>query len=740
MNSALLHRLLSIVFISTGLFFVSAVFGHVGAIGSTLHWTGTTDTNWSVSTNWGENQVPADGDSVYFPDGPSAAKRHTVNDIAGLDLVNVDQDGSADPYFITGNSFTVSNAVHIHDDSTMDIDVDMSFANNAFIKTSQNAILNLNGVISEMAGGALYFSGAGGNTGQINIKNKVTGTFSDFHIVNIQTVSVKSSSSNDFVAPVNVESGTLVCEQANCFGNSSDVVTVSADGPTIAFAGPITVANPIMLNGYTNPIMTIIGTVNLNGLVTLNGSNRVYVAGDLTLSGGITGSGTLVLDGSNPTTITTDNSSGFTGSTDILGGSTLIATTDDTLGDGTGTVTVEDGATLKFAGPGNTSLDNPVTINGAGVGSIGAIWTDTSTVFRGAVVLGSSATMHVESSGIFDLFDTLGGTGDLTKEGGGFMYLDGTVADTYSGKIIITDGTLVATKSANTESITGDVDAPGGTLTIFNANQIADSSTINLGSSGFLLVLANEQIKALTGSGAINITSGNTLLVSDTGTDATYDGNIFGAGDIDKQGTNTWTLTANNTITGTITLTAGNLVVDGSQPDANIIMNGGVLMGTGTVGAISNAGGGKIAPGHSPGTINSAGPVVLSGSIDFEEEITGVTPGTQYDVFNVTGTIDLNNANLVLLPSGTQPNGSVFTIINASGGVSGIFSGKPENSLFTAGGKQWRINYTQTSVQITLVSVLAGTGTDVPVYAAGIMLISLGGFALLKLRSKNLAS
>jgi len=89
---------------------------------------------------------------------------------------------------------------------------------------------------------------------------------------------------------------------------------------------------------------------------------------------------------------------------------------------------------------------------------------------------------------------------------------------------------------------------------------------------------------------------------------------ISGAGvGVTKDGLGTLLLSGNNLYSGTTTVTAGTLLVDGLQAVSPISLNGGTLGGTGTVGAITaTASGGTINRGNSGLGILSSGNVILN--------------------------------------------------------------------------------------------------------------------------------
>jgi autotransporter-associated beta strand protein len=94
--------------------------------------------------------------------------------------------------------------------------------------------------------------------------------------------------------------------------------------------------------------------------------------------------------------------------------------------------------------------------------------------------------------------------------------------------------------------------------------------------------------------GAISLGSGH-LIAGHSGSSFTFDGLVSGTGYLWKVGAGTGTLTASNTYSGTTGIESGTLIVNGSQPGSDVlILAGGTLGGSGTVGAITAEG--RVAP------------------------------------------------------------------------------------------------------------------------------------------------
>lgn len=177
---------------------------------------------------------------------------------------------------------------------------------------------------------------------------------------------------------------------------------------------------------------------------------------------------------------------------------------------------------------------------------------------------------------------------------------------------------------------------------------------------------------------------------------------------------------------GTVTALSGTY-------SGSVVINKAVaLMGTPTItGAVStSAAGATIAPGLSPGIINTGDLSLTSGS-NVNVELLGTTPGTGHDQINVTGTVSLGNANLnVVQFAGTPP--ASYTIINNDGAdpVLGTFNGLPNLASFVAFGNTFTINYgggdgndvvlTSTAVTCNVltmgnVNTLRNVNVDVPI-------------------------
>ena len=245
----------------------------------------------------------------------------------------------------------------------------------------------------------------------------------------------------------------------------------------------------------------------------------------------------------------------------------------------------------------------------------------------------------------------------------------------------------------NSLALTGGINTSNstGTNQISLPIQLNAAQTFTSGNSGTTLTL-NSQV----------MLNGNMLTVAGAG-NTTGVGVISGAAGITKNGPGTLTLTANNSYTGSTTIIAGTLLVRGSQANSDVVLTGGILSGTGHVGAITGSGGSvKAGTAASPGILNS-GSVTFSPATSLVVDLDSTTASTGYRQLNVTGNVNLGGSALDASANFQSSVGDTFTIINNDGNdsVVGTFAGLPEGANLTLGGQPFTISYQ------------GGTGNDV---------------------------
>jgi Autotransporter beta-domain len=236
----------------------------------------------------------------------------------------------------------------------------------------------------------------------------------------------------------------------------------------------------------------------------------------------------------------------------------------------------------------------------------------------------------------------------------------------------------------------GGAGVVGSNLTVINSGTIGGG----LANGG-----AGAQANAITFTGGTNVLelqAGSTLIgnvvafsAADTfrlgGTaDASFNvANIGpmaqyqGFGSYVKTGSSTWSLTGTTTAAMPWIINGGTLEVDGSIADPTV-NSGGTLAGTGTVGATQVNAGGVLAPGN--GTAGTS--LTIAGNLAFQAGgiyLVQVSLTTASSA-NVTGTATLGGATVSAIFANGSFMSRQYTILTASGGVSGTFASSIANT------------------------------------------------------------
>ncbi|WP_442770059.1 autotransporter-associated beta strand repeat-containing protein [Zoogloea ramigera] len=418
------------------------------------------------------------------------------------------------------------------------------------LNDTRQSIGNLAGAIGTQI--ALGSGGAGGltvnQTSDGSFAGVISGSGSGTGALNkLGSGTLTLSGANTFTGLTRVSEGVLRVSNPNALAAASSLLltntgTFEIDGVAFNSLASLT------LTGDQAGLETLAGrgAASYAGTVTLLGLGRVAAAGAsdaLTLSGHIdghsdaganpaltkAGAGTVTLSGIN---------NGYAGGTTIAAG-TLVVQQADALG--SGTVTVNDGATLEID---NVMLATAgLTLNGSGVGGAGALQGVGAAGHAGPITLATTSAVAAPTLADTLTFDSpVTGPGSLNKLGLGVVNLWGS--NRYAG------GTTIA----------------AGTLRLLSGASLPGGGAVSLMGTGILdLNDTSQTIGNLSGEAGTRIALGSGNLTVSQGSAGSFAGRVDGSGNLTKQGTARLSLSgANTTYSGTTRVLAGTLTATGS--------------------------------------------------------------------------------------------------------------------------------------------------------------------------------
>jgi hypothetical protein len=293
-------------------------------------------------------------------------------------------------------------------------------------------------------------------------------------------------------------------------------------------------------------------------------------------------------------------------------------------------------------------------------------------------------------------FGTFNKTSSGTLTFNNYVFSSGTV-DVQSGTLVLND--------LSTAVVTGSTLLQGSWIARAN-------STLDFGDFGSSSLTTNQASVTLDGANSVFNEINGLATNSSTGSFTVSGGRSFttvgalsNSGSVTVGPSSALTTAADQNYTQT----AGTTTVNGTLTNTGTVqINGGTLKGSGTISGTTSVAGGNVAPGTSPGILNT-GNISFNSSSTFTVEVNGTTTaGTDYDQLNVTGTVSLGNATLSTSGTVTALGNEVILINNdGTDAVSGTFNGLAEQATVTINGVNFKISY------------VGGTGNDVTLSAAG---------------------
>lgn len=318
---------------------------------------------------------------------------------------------------------------------------------------------------------------------------------------------------------------------------------------------------------------SLLGSLALAGLMLVNGSANAADA-YFDVNGTTAGSGVVGAGSYGDWTTATEWSTSSVGTA-----VTTAWTSDDDAIFAAGTDSAGLTYTINLAA--GTTTANSITKNQAGSLAVGA----------GALSLTSGIIDITDGGGFVEMAAAISGANGLTKNGAGFLNLTSGAA-TY----------------------TGDTTINGGILRAFLGNKLPSASRLVLNNDGaFESFAGNSTVAGISGISTSSFVQNwfdggaATITTSKSSGAESYAGTIRNGGAADlnivKDGAFTQSFSGNNIYTGSTTVTAGTLLINGDSSAATgavTVEAAGTLGGTGTIGgATTLAAGGSLSAGDS---------------------------------------------------------------------------------------------------------------------------------------------
>jgi fibronectin-binding autotransporter adhesin len=398
------------------------------------------------------------------------------------------------------------------------------------------------------------------------------------------------------------------------------------------------------------------------------------------------------------------------------------------LGSGGITQNAGSGSFTIGNGTDDTSPSGPITLTVTSSQS----WTNNSAstlTTQGAINLGANTvTLTGTGTGQTNITSGISGTGGFVINGAKVQFTGGNISSTFTGGITLNSGTLVYAGNFGS----GPVYLNGGTL--------ADTSADATGTNAF--ILGNNVSLPITGGGnSINFeNSPITLNGSNTITGSNYFGSAFGLGTLNGNGSLSLSAPAGgsvgdssvgatsvNTMTGSLTVTAGAESVYGSFNSATALNETGtagitLVQSGGTINnfAVGLNGTGTFAGDNASGVVTYNG--LISGTGNFHQNGAGTSVLTNAETYTGStyaqaGTLQIGNGT-----SGSIVATSVLS--NASGATLAFDEANGSTVTNNIGDSGTVAGVEGSGITNTLSGIISGTGGIVSQTGAGTTILT----------------
>lgn len=466
-------------------------------------------------------------------------------------------------------------------------------------------------------------------------------------------------------------------------GNGHNLTFASSG--TTALTNGLATANSLSFSGTAGAFTISGGTIGLSSGIsdqsaatqtigsglTLNADQSFDVIsnGSLVVTGTIAGSGALTKTGGGTLTLQTGANS-YSGGTTIAAG-TLTFNQTTSLGSGAVTIGTSGGGSAALLTSNSTAspANNIIITSGAtGTLTLGSLSTAGSggSTYSGTVTLNGplNLTSSYGSGGALKLSGSITGGGALTKVGVGEADLTGTTANTNTGLITVSQGTLGLGKTASVNAFGGDLTISGGTVVYSSTtdNQISDAAKVTISSGTLDFGSRNETIgQTSTATSGLSMSGGSITVGGGT---AQFANSLIVTGGSISIGTGKFQAnTEFNLSGGTIDLTATGALNLRAGTGTGITYSS-----SGTTGAqIANSGGnGSVSLNNAAGAVtvfNIADAAGVATELTIAAPLTGGASGGVQKTG--TGVLSLTGANTYSGP--TAINGGTLLVGNSTG-------------------------------------------------------------------------
>lgn len=556
------------------------------------------------------------------------------------------------------------------------------------LNLNRTILINSNGAIFSPATGTTLSIGAVGQiTGSGNLTVNGPGTGNG--TVEITSFNVGYTGS----ALTMQNGGVLSISSLSSLGNGSNITSMTFNNGTLATLNTISSSAAISLNGGSSGGATF----------------QPATATSITLSGALTGTGGITLNGGalNSTLILSNVGNNYSGATTITTGT--LQTNAQNVIPSTSSVTLANSATAAW----NLNNFNQSIATLSGGGGSG-----------GNISLGS-ASLSINATAPGTYGGAISGTGGLTFAGSNTNTLTLSGTNTYSGTTTISAGTLLA-----------------GSSGAIPANSVLTINPVNPTTAQLSMQGNSLSVGTLTGTSTATINLGSTPGTTLTVTQAsptTYAGSITGTGNFtfSGSGVNTLTLSGNNSYTGTTTISAGTILAGSATAipntpltinpvnptTAQLSMQGNSL----SVGTLTGTSTATINLGSTPGTtlsVTQTSPATYAGVISGTGNLTfsgsNVNTLTLSGANTYNGTTTINAGTLIASAANSLPAGGNITIAaNATLNLGAPFSnsatidnsGTISGSALTNSGTLELNNNASVATSVTNSGTITSSGT-----------------------------